>query len=61
MLPRNKPLGKAKKVIMLRDSLPGGWKIVDDDEAQDAVAGRKKGAGRKWRMSEVEILDLSQE
>jgi len=54
--------GKGKKYIMLRDSLPGGWKVVDDLE--DGGGGDKgnvkaKGRGKKWRMSEVQVLDLT--
>ncbi|TVY58206.1 Flap endonuclease GEN-like protein [Lachnellula cervina] len=62
MLPRDKVTGKAKegkKYIMLRDSLPGGWQVFDEDEE---VERSKKGkGGKKWRMSEVGVLDLTQD
>jgi Holliday junction resolvase YEN1 len=43
-----------KKYIMLRDSLPGGWKEVDEDQ----VAQR---SGRAWRLSQVEVLNMMEE
>jgi hypothetical protein len=63
-LPKTKAKGKeGKKYIMLRDSLPGGWKMVDEDEEGGGVReegrGKGKGKGKKWRMSEVQVLDLT--
>ena len=50
-----------KKWLMLRDSLPGAWKEVDEVE----VAGRKGTRActrrRAWRLSQVEMVDLSAE
>lgn len=50
--------GKAperKKYIMLRESLPGGWKEVGEEE----MAVPKGRRGRAWRVSEVEVLDMT--
>jgi Holliday junction resolvase YEN1 len=52
--PEMKPETKAKekKYIMLRDSLPGAWRPADLSEL---VPGKS----RAWRMSQVEILDMT--
>ncbi|EPE32596.1 PIN [Glarea lozoyensis ATCC 20868] len=60
----SKPKPKAKKFIVLRESLPGGWKEVDEEELELEEnrrngRGKRAGAGRqRWRVSEVEVLDL---
>jgi len=41
-----------KRYIMLRDSLPGAWKEVDEAEVP-------RGRNRAWRRSQVETLDLT--
>jgi Holliday junction resolvase YEN1 len=41
-----------KKYLMLRDSLPGAWKEVDESMVGTARS-------RAWRQSEVEILDMT--
>lgn len=46
----------AKKYIMLRESLPGGWKAVDEEQ----VAKGRRGRGTTWRLSQVEVLDLTE-
>ena len=43
-----------KKFIMLRDSLPGTWKEVDEEQAV-------KSGGRAFRYSQVEVLDLTED
>ncbi|CAG8977722.1 hypothetical protein HYALB_00012157 [Hymenoscyphus albidus] len=56
-----------KKFIILRDSLPGGWKPVEEDELERSEKEREKGKGsgkgrkgrKAWRMSEVEVCDLT--
>ncbi|CAG8958289.1 hypothetical protein HYFRA_00000644 [Hymenoscyphus fraxineus] len=54
-----------KKFIILRDSLPGGWKPVEEEELEESgrngkEKGKKSGKARKaWRMSEVEVCDLT--
>ncbi|RDL41350.1 uncharacterized protein BP5553_01329 [Venustampulla echinocandica] len=50
--PLKKP--KGKKYLMLRESLPGAWKSVGEEEMER----KPRGQGRAWRMSQVEILDL---
>jgi Holliday junction resolvase YEN1 len=45
---------KKKNFIMLRESLPGTWKEVDEDEAANS-------RGKAFRYSQVEILDLTDE
>lgn len=55
-----------KKVFMLRQSLPGGWKEVDEDEVEREEErmrrrGQKRGDGGRWRESQVEVLDLTEE
>jgi Holliday junction resolvase YEN1 len=44
----------AKKFIVLRESLPGAWKEVEESEMKPSRA-------RAWRESQVEVLDLSAE
>jgi len=53
-----------KKYIMLRDSLPGTWKAVSEDEEKENPhfqnknkEGKDRGRER-WRISQVEVLDL---
>jgi Holliday junction resolvase YEN1 len=50
-------LREQKKVIMLRESLPGGWKEVSEEQAPKG----KRGEGKSWRMSQVEILDMTEQ
>ncbi len=55
-----------KKVFMLRQSLPGGWKEVDEDEVEKEEErmrrrGRKREDWGRWRESQVEVLDLTEE
>jgi hypothetical protein len=57
-----------KKYIMLRESLPGGWKEVDENEDKDVGVERKekekeqgRAKPRAWRYSQVEFVDLSAE
>jgi Holliday junction resolvase YEN1 len=74
---------KPKKFIMLRESLPGGWKEVNEEEMEgqtgmkpategkgrEPEGGESRAAGRRggskerqrWRMSEIEVLDLVDE
>ena len=57
---------KGKKYIMLRESLPGAWKEVDEVEMEMGTrrgTGRRmgKGKGKAWRRSQVEVVDLSGE
>jgi hypothetical protein len=47
-----------KKYIMLRDSLPGMWKEVDESEMETRQGTRPT---RAWRQSQVEVVDLSEE
>lgn len=53
-----------KKYIMLRDSLPGTWKAISEDEEKENPHSQnknKKGKDRgreRWRVSQVEVLDL---
>jgi hypothetical protein len=44
--------GERKKFIVLRESLPGSWKEVDEFD----IEGRRS---RAWRQSQVEILDMT--
>jgi hypothetical protein len=48
---------------MLRDSLPGGWKMVDETDevggVREGARGKGRGKEKKWRMSEVQVLDLT--
>lgn len=49
-----------KRQIILRKSLAGAWAFVDaESPAKEGDAVLKGKARRKWRESEVEILDLS--
>ncbi|KAH8670372.1 hypothetical protein BGZ60DRAFT_430815 [Tricladium varicosporioides] len=71
---------KVKKFIIPRESLPGAWKMLDEEEMDvfntsakikvsnsqgskglgNGKAGEeRRGRGRAWRMSQVEIVDLS--
>lgn len=54
---------EGKKYIMLRDSLPGGWKMVDETDevggVREGARGKGRGKEKKWRMSEVQVLDLT--
>lgn len=44
-----------KKYIILRESLPGGWKEADEEQVSKRRAG-----GTAWRISQVEVLDLTE-
>ncbi|RDW68397.1 hypothetical protein BP5796_09054 [Coleophoma crateriformis] len=44
-----------KKLIVLRESLPGAWKEVDAEDLEG-----HKPRGRSWRVSQVEVLDLTE-
>ncbi|RKF54073.1 putative flap structure-specific endonuclease protein [Golovinomyces cichoracearum] len=66
------PYRVQKKIIALRDSLPGAWKLVDDisdsqasaqstKETGKELSRKKSGRGSRWRMSEIEFLDLTAE
>jgi Holliday junction resolvase YEN1 len=51
---------KKKRQIMLRKSLAGAWTYVDaESPAKDAGVVLKGKERRRWRESEVEVLDLS--
>jgi Holliday junction resolvase YEN1 len=55
---------RRKRQIVLRKSLAGAWDFVDVDSPQKADGGEgdmvlKGKERRKWRESEVELLDLS--
>jgi Holliday junction resolvase YEN1 len=51
---------KKKRQIMLRNSLAGAWAYVDvESPVKDAGVVLKGRERRKWRESEVEVLDLS--
>jgi Holliday junction resolvase YEN1 len=51
---------KKKRQIMLRKSLAGAWTYVDaESPAKDASVVLKGKERRRWRESEVEVLDLS--
>lgn len=52
VLPEPKAKEKKKEYIMPRDSLPGSWKEVDEHE----IKGRRS---RAWRLSQIEILDMT--
>ncbi|KFY42076.1 hypothetical protein V494_02618 [Pseudogymnoascus sp. VKM F-4513 (FW-928)] len=48
-----------KRFLAPRESLPGAWKTYTEKEAEDM---ERKGRGRqKWRVSQVEALDLTQD
>ncbi|RKF65190.1 putative flap structure-specific endonuclease protein [Erysiphe neolycopersici] len=49
-----------KKTILLRESLPGAWEIIDDNEASNCLSPNDKKLRRvRWRMSEIELLDMT--
>ena len=51
---------KKKRQIILRNSLAGAWAYVDvESPARDGGGVLKGRERRKWRESEVEVLDLS--
>jgi Holliday junction resolvase YEN1 len=50
---------KKKRQIVLRKSVAGRWDYADIDSPQKSDVVLKGTARRKWRESEVEILDLS--
>lgn len=57
---------KGKRFIALRESLEGSWKEMSEEEVLEKEKGRMRGAGRgkgkevkRWRFSEVEMLDLT--
>ena len=51
---------KKKRQIMLRNSLAGAWAYVDvESPARDGGPVLKGRERRRWRESEVEVLDLS--
>ncbi|KAF3040488.1 hypothetical protein E8E12_006123 [Didymella heteroderae] len=51
---------KKKRQIILRNSLAGAWTYVDaESPARDAGVVLKGKERRRWRESEVEVLDLS--
>lgn len=54
--PVMKKVADPKKYIMLRQSLPGGWKEADEEQVSRANRGAKL-----WRLSQVEVLDLTEE
>ncbi|OBT73634.1 hypothetical protein VF21_07342 [Pseudogymnoascus sp. 05NY08] len=48
-----------KRFLAPRESLPGAWKTYTETEVEDM---ERKGRGRqKWRVSQVEALDLTQD
>lgn len=48
-----------KRFLAPRESLPGAWKTYTEKELEDM---ERKGRGRqKWRVSQVEALDLTQD
>lgn len=56
--------GKGKKLVMLRESLEGAWKSVEEWEVGAGSSGRKKGKiggrrGRRKVYSSVEVVDLT--
>ena len=58
---RKDPVRDKKKYIMLRESLPGGWKEADEELADNPVGKGKRGGGMRWRMSQVGVLDLTED
>lgn len=56
------PLATKNKFIIARDSVPGGWKPIGEEEMEELEKknrGQRDGKTRKaWRMSQVEVLDL---
>jgi Holliday junction resolvase YEN1 len=51
----DKKRGEVKRFLILRDSLEGAWKEVYEDELLSGPGSR----GRAWRLSEVEVLDMT--
>ncbi|KFY26919.1 hypothetical protein V493_03781 [Pseudogymnoascus sp. VKM F-4281 (FW-2241)] len=48
-----------KRFLAPRESLPGAWKTYSEKEVEDM---ERKGRGRqRWRMSQVDTLDLTQD
>ena len=45
---------RGKKYLLLRESLPGAWKEVDESVVKGA-------RGRAWRQSQVEVLDMTED
>lgn len=58
-----KAQAKKKREIILRKSLAGAWTFIDTDSPSRAeaseVAKRSEKERRRWRESEIEVLDLS--
>lgn len=52
--PEPKAKARGKKYFMLRESLPGSWKEVDESLV-------RVGKSRAWRMSQVEVLDMTED
>lgn len=59
---------QGKRYIIIRDSLAGAWKEVGEDEVEQQEKKRiekeRGGEGKsraRWRMSEIECLDLSED
>ncbi|KAK0109823.1 hypothetical protein ONS95_002494 [Cadophora gregata] len=57
---------KGKRFITLRESLEGSWKEISEEEMLEKEKGKVRRAGRskmkevkRWRFSEVEMLDLA--
>ncbi|WPH00017.1 Hypothetical protein R9X50_00284000 [Acrodontium crateriforme] len=48
-----------KKKIILRESLDGAWKEADAEEVDLTGAGSIRKTKRAWRMSTVDVLDLT--
>jgi Holliday junction resolvase YEN1 len=53
--PSKPPRTKSKKYLMLRESLPGMWKEVDESVVPPAARSRA------WRQSQVEVLDMTED
>jgi Holliday junction resolvase YEN1 len=51
-----KKRAEKKRQIVLRESVAGGWRFA---EVESAEKGGKEKERKKWRESEVELLDLS--
>ncbi|KAL2068923.1 hypothetical protein VTL71DRAFT_15261 [Oculimacula yallundae] len=58
---------KGKRFVTLRESMQGSWKEISEeemlgreiDDAKGVGKGRERKKGKAWRMSEVEVLDLT--
>lgn len=53
---------KGKRFITLRESLEGSWKEISEEEMLEKENERGNGRGKaakRWRFSEVEMLDLT--